>query len=246
MLLEIRGKEAYVALDEISRVHPDERSRPWLSMHAKSKAEIDADLNPWSEAQVREFHECQERTPSNHRELFELALMRLLDLKADLEDGDSSDAPMLVGVLGKKSEATIRTYIGNWCRNGARGRYSIPQEEELADAKRLDLRFHGVGFDAPVPVELKLADNWTGPQLFERLEVQLCGDYLRDRRSSRGIYLMVYRGERAGWMLPGTTQCVGFGEFTIALERRWRDISAAFPMIEEIHVLGIDLTRRAE
>ena len=55
----------------------------------------------------------------------------------------------------------------------------MPQEEELADAKRPDLRFLGIAFDAPVPVELKLADNWSGPKLFERLEAQLCGDYPR-------------------------------------------------------------------
>jgi hypothetical protein len=67
-------------------------------------------------------------------------------------------------------------YIGNWLRQHARGRYSVPQEEEFADATRPDMRFHGAGFDAPVPMELKLADNWSGPHLFERLENQLCGD----------------------------------------------------------------------
>jgi hypothetical protein len=56
--------------------------------------------------------------------------------------------------------------------------------------KKTDLRFHGAVFDGPVRAELKLADKWTGPHLFERLEVQLCGDYLRDKRSSRGIFLL--------------------------------------------------------
>lgn len=78
----------------------------------------------------------------------------------------------------------------------AAGRYIFPQEEELADAKRPDLRFLGVGFDAPVPAELKLADKWIGPHLFERLEIQLCGDYLHDVRSSRGIFVIVYRGTK--------------------------------------------------
>ncbi len=124
-----------------------------------------------------------ERTPGNHRELAELAILRLLDLKDDLEHGDSSIASILKTVT---QETEIRKYIGRELREKALERYSIPQEEELADAKRPDLRFHGVGFDAPVPVELKLADKWTGPALFERLENQLCADYLRDNRSSRG------------------------------------------------------------
>ena len=34
------------------------------------------------------------------------------------------------------------------------------------------------GFDGRVPTELKLADKWSGPDLFERLENELAGDYL--------------------------------------------------------------------
>ena len=47
-----------------------------------------------------------------------------------------------------------------------------------------------------------MADNWTGPHLFERMEVQLGGDYLRDVRSSRGIFLLVYIGAKGSWDLP--------------------------------------------
>ncbi len=100
-----------------------------------------------------------------------------------MEHGDSSIASILLSVT---QETDMRKFIGRELREKAKGRYSIPQEEELADAKRPDLRFHGIGFDGPVPVELKLADNnWGGPKLFERLENQLCGDYLRDNRSTR-------------------------------------------------------------
>ncbi|MBV6898291.1 NACHT domain-containing protein [Xanthomonas euvesicatoria] len=190
LLREMPGKDAFMALSAVACEHPNQRHRLYIERLVKAKAEADATGAAWSELQVREFHDQQERLPRSHRELFELATLRLLDLKEDLEHGDSSDAPMMARVA---SEGDVRTYIGNWLRNLARGRYGIPQEEELADAKRPDLRFHGIGFDAPVPIELKLADNWTGPKLFERLETQLCGDYLRDRRSVCGIFLLVYR-----------------------------------------------------
>ena len=143
--------------------------------HAKSKAELDADLTPWSIAQTLEFQIVAERTPANHRELFELAEMRFLDLKDDLENGDSSVAEILA--KGLSEETDMRKYIGGWLRDRAQGRYSVPQEEELSDAKKVDFRIFGVGFDAPVPAELKLAEKWTGPRLFERLENQLCRDY---------------------------------------------------------------------
>ncbi|MBI4998776.1 MAG: hypothetical protein HZC22_18125 [Rhodocyclales bacterium] len=242
LLKEIPGKEAFLAIDEISRLHPNERSRPWFQLQAKTKAEHDADSLPWTPSQVREFAEDHERTPTNHRDLFDLAAMRLRDLKDDLETGDSSVASMLQKV---DDEIEMRKYIGNWCRQCSRGRYSIPQEEELADAKRPDLRWHGVGFDAPVPIELKLADNWTGPQLFERLKVQLCDDYLRDTRSRRGIYLLVYLGKKTSWDLPNSKDSADFSGLTSALMEHWSQIAGSFPGIDEILVIGIDLTKRS-
>jgi hypothetical protein len=241
LLNQIPGKEPFLALLDIANVHPEEASRPWIMLHAKTKAEQDGDIEPWSPSQVRDFHEKLERTPGNHRELAELAVLRLLDLKDDFEHGDSSVAGILQTVT---QETDMRKYIGRELREKSFGRYSIPQEEELADAKKPDLRFHGVDFDGPVPVELKLADNWTGPVLFERLENQLCGDYLRDNRSNRGIFLLVYRGEKAGWDVPGNDNRADFEELTTALQGLWWRISPKFPTVDDITVIGIDLTKR--
>ncbi|MDA8454267.1 hypothetical protein M4R22_05790 [Acidovorax sp. GBBC 3334] len=242
LLRELPGKDAFMALSAVAREHPNQRHRLYIERLAKAKAEADAAGSAWSEPQVWEFHDQQERMPRNHRELFELATLRLFDLKEDLEHGDSSDAPMMSRVA---SEGDVRTYIGNWLRNLARGRYGIPQEEELADAKRPDLRFHGIAFDAPVPIELKLADNWTGPKLFERLETQLCGDYLRDRRSSCGIFLLVYRGEQKSWSLPNGAGSVDFSALVEALHERWMTLSPNLHNVDDVLVVGIDLTKRA-
>lgn len=241
LLRALPGKDAFVALSEIAQEHPSQQHRSYIAMLAKAKAESDAAGAPWSEGQIREFNEDQERMPHNHRELFDIAVLRLLDLKEDLEQGDSSDAPMLARVA---SERDIRTYIGNWLRNLARGRYGVPQEEELADAKRPDLRFHGIAFDAPVPVELKLADNWSGPKLFERLKTQLCHDYLRDRRSTCGVFLLVYRGDQKSWQLPDAAGTVDFDGLVRALQARWVALSPSLPNVEEILVVGVDLTKR--
>jgi len=241
LITETPGKDAFLAIQEIASVHPDERSRPWFRIQAKTKAEADADNLPWTPAQVREFYDEQERTPGCHRDLFDLAVMRMNDLKSDLENGDSSIASILRQI---RDEIEIRKYIGGWCRDFAGGRYSIPQEEELADAKRPDFRWHGVGFDAPVPMELKLADNWTGPALFERLRVQLCGDYLRDIRSGRGLLVLVYRGEKKSWELPEKGSQVAFDVLVEALQKYWEGISCNYPGVDEICVIGIDLTER--
>ena len=243
VLKMIPGKESYMTIVEIAKEHPDESTRPWIMFHAKTKAEEEGDIEPWSISQVRDFNDKLERTPGNHRELAELAILRLLDLKDDLEQSDSSVASILKLV---KQETEIRKFIGKELRDKAQGRYSIPQEEELADAKKPDLRFHGAAFDSPVPVELKLADKWTGPQLIERLENQLCGDYLRDIRSGIGIFVLVYRSEKkAHWELPGSNNRVGFDGLIIALKEHWKRISPALPNVDDITIIGIDLTKRS-
>lgn len=241
LLNQVKGKEAFLAIMDIAQSHPEIEYRPWILNQARAKATQDGDFLPWNPQQVKDFNEHLERTPRTHQELAELALSRLLDLKDDLEHGDSSIASILRTI---PQETEIRKYIGQELRKGALGRYSIPQEEELADAKRPDLRFHGVGFDGPVPLELKLADNWTGPSLFERLKNQLCGDYLRDTRSSRGLFILVYRGDKAGWDLPNSANRVDFGGLVSALQEYWIEISSTFPEIDDIKIIGIDLLAR--
>ncbi|SDG59109.1 NACHT domain-containing protein [Thalassobaculum litoreum] len=238
---ETSGKEAFLALLEIGRAHPHESSRPWMSYHAKTKAAADADVEAWSPSQVQEFGKVLMVTPANHRELWYHAIDKLDTLKQDIENGDSSIASILQAV---DQETEFRKFIGGWCRDRAAGRYIVSQEEELSDAKRPDLRFFGVGFDAPVPTELKLADKWTGPHLFERLEMQLCGDYLRDVRSNRGIFLFVYLGEKSYWDLPNGRRAETFEMLIEELQRYWTLISNDYAGVEDIRVIGIDVTRR--
>ena len=209
----------------------------------RQKAEQDADLKPWTPKQVRDFNDRLDRTPKDHRELGEVAILRLLDLKDDLENGDNSVA----GILQKvEQETEMRNYIAHELREKSFGRYSIPQEDELADAKRPDLRFYGAGIPGPVPIELKLADaGWSGPDLFERLENQLAGDYLRDINSGRGIFVLVLRGgKKKSWQHPQTGQSLDFEQLVAGLQTHWAKISSKFPKVEDITVIGIDLTKR--
>jgi hypothetical protein len=240
LIRETPGKEAFLALQEIAQAHPAEPLRPWSAFYAHQKATADSQTSPWEPAKVVEFHESLESTPSTHRELWNLAIDRLLDLKDDLEGGDSSYAEIL---LLTNQETSIRKFIGKWLRDRAVGRYVVPQEEQLADDKRPDYRFQNSQTYAPVPVELKLSQNWSGPEHFERLENQLCGDYLRDVSSSCGIFLLVNNGGQVAWDSPNKGR-IGFEDLVIALQEHWLAIASKFPNVEDIKVIGIDLTKR--
>lgn len=242
ILSEIPGRDAYLALRIISENHPEPEMRPWFALRARAKAEADSERPSWSAEQVSQFGKEFERTPANHRELFDLAVLRILDFKHELEDGDASTASVLINA---EKETILRNYIAAWCTKSSLGRYLVPQEEELPDAKRPDIRWHGLTFKGAVPTELKIADNWSGPQLFERLEGQLAGDYLRDDASNRGIYLLVYRGKADYWQLPDNKKG-NFEELISALQRHWESVTKAHPRVEEIKVIGIDLTKRAK
>lgn len=237
---ETPGKAAFLALQEIALAHPAERLRPWSAFYAQQKATADSQTPPWEPAKVVEFHEYLEHTPSTHRELWNLAADRLLDLKHDLEDGDSSCAEIL---LLANQETSIRKFIGGWLRDRAAGRYVVPQEEQLADDTRPDYRFKSSQVYAPVPVELKLSRKWSGPAHFERLENQLCGQYLRDMSSSCGIFLLVNHGGKTMWDSP-TRGPLAFNELVDALQEHWLTIAPRFPHVEDIMVIGIDLTKR--
>lgn len=238
---KLRGKEAFIALDELANETAQNQRQSYLELLAKRKAEQEADLSPWTPENVRDFNERLDRVPTTHQELADLAELRILDLKDNLEEGDDSVATILKDV---DAETKIRLFIGREMRQKAFGRYNIPQEEELADAKKPDLRFHGVGFDAPVPTELKIADKWTGTDLFERLENQLAGDYLRDVRSGRGLFVLIYQGDKKSWEHPVTKRPLDFGGLVEALQEHWRSLSPKYPGIEGIVVIGIDLTKR--
>lgn len=79
LLNAISGKEAFSAIEEISRLHPDVASRAFMLQHALTKAQTDADLVPWSARDVTAFNDHLERTPVDHRSLAELVVLRLLD-----------------------------------------------------------------------------------------------------------------------------------------------------------------------
>lgn len=241
ILSEIPGRDAYLALKEISERHPETDARPWFALRARTKAEVDSERPLWTATQVSYFAIEYERTPANHRELFDLAVLRLLDYKHHLEDGNDSTAAV---VIRAERETVLRNVIGAWCSDRAHGRYLIPQEWELPDAKRPDLLWTSTAFNGPVPTELKIADNWSGSELFERLENQLAGDYLRDEASVRGIYLLVWRGVRKRWQLPNR-KWVTFAGLADALQIHWTSVTTAHPRVEEVRVIGIDLTKRA-
>ena len=90
LLSDIPGKEAYVALSELIEDHPDPNNRPWMARRAYDRAHADGDLELWAEEQVREFGTALTATPATQRQLFDLTVARVTDLKNWVEQGNES------------------------------------------------------------------------------------------------------------------------------------------------------------
>jgi hypothetical protein len=164
--------------------------------------------------------------------------MRLDELKFDIEEGDESEAVLLLRLT---QETEVRTVFANRLKKSSRSLYTVGSEEELADATRTDIRFHAPPVTAPVPVELKIADKWTYRQLQERFENQLIKQYMR--ASKYGIFLLVRR-EKQRWRDFHTNKLVTFDKLIESLKQDIDDLLKKYPNVQGLEIVGIDFTVR--
>ena len=242
MLSELSGKEAYVALTQLIKDHPNPRSRPWMARQANKRARLDGDLEPWTADQVREFGASLTRTPTTQRQLFDLAISRITDLKHWLERGD--DSPYLTWRRAR-TENEIRNLVAGWLNQNWGNPFTTAQEPELANRQRMDIWLQHPDVPFPVPIELKLLDkDWSGPKLCERLRNQLVGDYLREGTERCGLMLIVWQGSKPGRRWQIGNRRVGVSDLGDALKNYWTSISNRFSSTAAIEVVVIDLTLR--
>lgn len=241
-LSEIPGKETHVALTELARDHPDGNYRPWMAKLAHKRAEEDADLEPWSAQQVREYDQHQVMTPTTHRQLFDLTTSRLVDLKAWVERGSDSPYKTWQRVDG---ETEMRNLVAGWLNGQSSGRYTCAQENEFPNRQRSDIWMQSPQVNSAVPIELKVLDKgWSGRKLCERLRNQLVGDYLREETAGCGVMLLIWQGQSAQSHWRIGDRRVALMDVEDALESYWSTIAGNYPGVVAIDVILIDLTVR--
>ncbi|MDR2061355.1 MAG: hypothetical protein LBQ29_08180, partial [Acinetobacter sp.] len=212
----------------------------WLEKTAHNIALSCGDSEPWSIEQVLQFEALGNIKPKTHKELFDLALLRIIELKDWLENGD--DSPWLTWQRAEK-ETEMRNLIAGELRKKAQSKYSISQENELANSQRTDIRLDNPIVNSPVPIELKILDkDWSGTDLCERLRNQLVGDYLRERTAGCGIFLLVSQSTNKNWIIQGNT--ISLSDLERTLQEYWYSIAHEWIGIDSIKVVVIDLSKR--
>ncbi|QAB41121.1 hypothetical protein EHF38_12565 [Acinetobacter baumannii] len=239
-LKEVPSAESYYAIKDLLKEHSSGNRRIWLEKTAHNIALSCGDFEPWNIEQVLQFEDSGNIKPKTHKELFDLALLRIIELKDWLENGDYS--PWLTWQRVEQ-ETEMRNLIADELRKKAQSKYSISQENELANSQRTDIRLDNPTVKSPVPIELKILDkSWSGPKLCERLRNQLVGDYLRESTAGCGIFLLFAQDIDKKWEINGNT--VSLNELELALQEYWHSIAHEWTGVDSIKVIVIDLNKR--
>jgi len=239
VLSDTPGADTYATLRGLCDDPHLEARSDRLRVLARRRAAEDSEFEAWAPPDIRAFEVLYERPPTTHRELFELALARLDDIKLDIEDGDFSVARRYGP--GTDEEA-VQLLVAGKLDEAARAVYTVVREEEVIDRKEPDICFHRADVAGRVPTEIKVADNWSGPDLEQGLKTQLIGQYLRDPDSRCGIYMLTYHGGKGHWEVGAERKRVKFNGLILHLQNLANEMARTSKVFDEIRVIGIDFT----
>lgn len=208
--------------------------RDWILYLLDERTVSDADCVACEPAAIREFARVYETDPRTDAELFRIILNRLTDIKDDVERSDNS---LREEVPVDSDEYMLRRWLARKLKERSRHRYTIPQEEEIDQERRPDLRAENPR-TPPVSIEIKWANRWTFPRLLERLENQLVGQYLHAAQSRYGVYVLGMIGHRQHWESPEGN--LMFSQVIERIVRRADELKNTHAGIGGLHVVAID------
>ena len=223
------------ALRRLSALPELASSRDWILHLIDERTVSEADHRAWVPADIRVFAQDYETDPHTDAELYRIICNRLTGIKDDVERSDNS---LREEVLRGADEYVLRRWLARKLKERTNKRYTIPQEEEIDQEHRPDLRAENPHTD-PVAIELKWADNWALPVLLERLENQLIGQYLRAHNSRYGIYVLGTDGRKGHWEDPNGRH-IRFEEVMQIIVHRARELADTRCDVAGLCVVGID------
>jgi hypothetical protein len=165
---------------------------------------------------------------------------RLEDLAHDLAHHDFTDRRSVRKI---KTEPEMQRTLARRLEEMSKGSYIVLREEEVADAKKTDIRLASVRGSHRAVIEIKIADRrWSVPDLERALRDQLVGQYLRHKNSKAGCLLLTYDGSKKYWHPRKNAGRVSFkdllGHLCAMAERLARKSKHEL----RLSVFGLDLT----
>jgi len=236
----IQGHDALVRIRGSDSTAQAARFEHILIKHAQT--EVAARAN-WPMSQLTSLHAAFDGQPATEEVLFDQVLLRLEDIKADVEVGRFSER-----VLFRRGipEEALQHWLAARLFTSQGIRFSVHREEEYDARKKPDITCAVAA--GSVCVEIKPVDgtrSYTAQTLVEdTLRTQLVDQYLKEENSTSGI-LVVMQLDRKRWEIPGSRKRVGFEELVAHLQTAADSIRLDVPRVKALKVLGISCIEAA-
>lgn len=146
-------------------------------------------------------------------------------------------------VAPPRTAAALDATLARRLEDMAKGAYIVVREEEVADAKKTDIRIASVRGNHRAAIEIKIADKRWSISDFERaLRNQLVGQYLRHENCKVGCLLLTYDGSKKYWQRGRTHERLSFQELISHLKGIAQRTIARSGDEYRLSVVGLDLT----
>lgn len=230
-------------LDALSNDPEFSKAYNYLEYLREKRAKRFADREAWSERQFRQFADDREADPTTSAGLFEIVLRRMNAIKHDVEDAEESIRDYF---NEERNEFGLQSFLTRQLRERRNARYTAPRETEIDGQQRTDIQIHSPRVDGNIQVEVKLASmtSRSTSSLLLDMEVQLLGQYMRDRTSNFGIFALGLGRGRDTWKDPDSGRDLSFPDLIELLSRRAAELEHALGHAKRIVVIGIDFRER--
>jgi hypothetical protein len=245
-LLRRLGDNATLAAIEIlTRLEEDSAlalRRDFILHLREEQMERHADMNRWRPADIRMFERDHEIDPQTDYDLYRIVRKRLSDVKNDFERSDTGLRDRL-SISAK--ERDFRIWLANELTKRSLHHYTVPQEVEIDQRQHPDIRVESprAGY---VPLEIKLASEWSVPVLLERLENQLFGQYLRAHDARYGVFVLGLIDPIHRWDNPAGGCRLAFEEVVAIVEKGAAELAAEHKELKQVSVVAIDFRQPGE
>ena len=197
-LMRHPGLATYKMLKVLPRFEHSPISEYRAQVLARERAERDSEFAAWSASDFASFERDFKPTPRSSLDLCRLALALLENIQHDALRADFQPGRILVDL---KNEKLVQNWIAESLQARGAGRFSAERESRVAHEKEPDVRLRVSASQGTTPIEIKVAESWTLPELEKALTQQLVGQYLLDTNHRWGILLLIHQKPRPrGWM----------------------------------------------
>jgi hypothetical protein len=207
---------------------------------AEQRAVEDSEAAPWPPGEAYAFEQSKQAAPRTGKDLRSVLVGRIEDMQHDLLHDDFSQGQTLKGI---GSEKEVQKWVADRLRLKQGRSFSVEREPHVVDEKEPDVRIRAKATDANVSIEIKVAESWSLTELYDALEVQLCGRYLRSDQGRYGVLLLVHQNARPmGWKDNASGRYLAFPQVVDRLRERALAISGASHNSPQPEVAVLDVS----